>query len=285
MPTDSEFTAEELEIMKELDEAEGVEPEADPEPDETQEPAPAAAASEAPEQTPAATAAPTEPEQEPNGNLSVALKKDRNALRAARHDARQARQEAERLRAELEDARKAIPAQRDEADDVLAELEEDAPQVVAVVKALKAEIAELKGAKAPQAEATPAFVPDMLPPELQAAVDEVDELADWQADPNQAMWNAAKRADGMLYELPAWRSRPPTERLAEAVRLVKQQASATTTTQAAAPARDPKQAARDAINNAPRQPLAIGDLRGGAAPKASGPNYGAMTDEEIIASL
>jgi hypothetical protein len=287
MQSDAEFTPEELELMKELDESEGVTPDdaagADQAQKTTEQEAPAA--SEATEQTQASSEAqPADKEASTGGDLSVALKKDRNALRAARHDARQAQQEVERLRKELEEARKAIPASRTEEDEVLAVLEEDLPQVAVIVKALKAEVQELKAANTPQKAAQPpAFVADTLPDDLQEAVDQIDELADWQHNQDQTLWNAAKRADELLFGLPAWRDKPLPERMAEVVRIVKQQASASTP--AAAPARDPKQAARDAINNAPRQPLAIGDLRGGAAPRASGPNYGAMTDEEIIASL
>lgn len=285
MSGDAQFTPEERAIMAELDEAEGMTPEAD-----TNEGATTAddstQASEASGQTQAegGQGEKTTTEDKAEGNLAIALKQDREQLRAARRAERQAQQEAARLRAELEEARKAIPKTKAPIDSVVEQIEEDLPEVAQAFRALRSEVEELRGK--PKQDDAPAFVPAVLPPDVQSAVDQSDDLADWQMNPDQTMWDLAVKADEFLRTSPKWATKPMSERLAEAARIAREQASDDTQTTGAPAPQDPKAKAREVIDKTPRtSPLTLGDLRGGASPKASGPNYNDMTDDQIMASL
>lgn len=252
-------------------------------------PTPAAPAPPAPAPAPAAPA--PAPAEEARGNVNA-------ALRASRHAERLHRERAERLTAEVEELKKKVPAAPAPPtldDKVRTDLESYAPEAVKVLDAQQqalvdanAEITRLRGLTAAPAPAE-AFVPDELPDHLQDEVDMVPELAGWQNSPQHAAaWRAAKAADGLLFESGSWKGKPVHERLAEAVKLVKQQNPAF----APAPAVDPAVAAKAVIDALPittRTP-AVGDLRSGESAHTELPDYHlmakqGMSDEEIMARL
>ncbi len=151
-----------------------------------------------------------------------------------------------------------------------------------------------KVSAAPAAQAEPLFVPEYIPDAaLQAVVDEIDDLSDWQnSAKHQNLWNAAKKMDDLLAEAPAWRGKPDKERLEEVVRRVKQEFAEPAGTAAhKSPATAADAARVIAAIPAAAAPVTIGDLRGGSTPDHSTiPDYhkmvrDGMTDEEIMASL
>ena len=163
------------------------------------------------------------------------------------------------------------------------------------IKELEGQVQELstKVGAAPAAQAEPLFVPEYIPDAaLQAVVDEIDDLSDWQNSASQQnLWTAAKKMDDLLAEAPAWRGKPDKERLQEVVRRVKQEFA-----EPAGAAQKTRATAADAERviaaiPAAAAPVTIGDLRGGSTPDHSTiPDYhkmarDGMTDEEIMASL
>lgn len=233
---------------------------------EPQAPAPTASPAAAP------AAAPATPEGEKTGD-------PRAALRAARRSERQARAEAEALRKELETLRGTAPAAKSEFDEALDKLDVDVAPAAVAIRALQKEVQKLTQ---PAAPAQPAFVPDTLPDELQDAVDEAQTLHDWQHNPDQTAWRAAKRHDAILADLPAWKDKPLMVRLAEVERRV----AADLGTPAPTPPLTPS--GRQPIVNAPARGIeTLSDLRGGVGPSHNpGPDFSSMkSDEEIMAAL
>jgi len=234
------------------------------------------------------------PEDEPTD------KRERGALRAARRAERLSRQRADRAEQELAELRKTagLPAQgKDTEDDddalVIADLEEDQPEVARRLRAkseqtarLKAELEALKassGAKAKDDDED-TFVPETLPDELQAQVDENRALQDMQYDPDQARWQFAKRVDGLLTAHPRWKSVPVAERLAEVVRRVKAELS--DSQEAPNPKAKPTPARRAApVEEDDDAPETLTGLRGGEPGRTSAHNFSRMTDDQVMASL
>ncbi|MFG5409936.1 hypothetical protein ABXN37_19875 [Piscinibacter sakaiensis] len=176
----------------------------------------------------------------------------------------------------------------------LADLREFAPDAAAQLEALRAEnerLRQVAEAAAP-APASPPFVPDQLVPEVQEAVDDIPELLQWQNDPDQRRWTAAKAADTMLRQSEGWANATFAQRFAKVTELVQQQF---TTPSKAAPAPAPLEQALQRVAAAPpaatSAPLTVGDMRGGSSPSHNPtPDYHRMkeqgaTDEDILAAL
>lgn len=273
----SEFSQAEVDILSKLT------------PDDEREPA-----QNEPKEQVQATQAPTTPETPEAATTTAAAEpaKDapqggdpRAALRAARAGERRALAHAKELEeklARLQTAQPATPA--GEQDDPLAAIEQDFPQL----KVLTAEVRELRE-KTRTAEPEPVepkeeFIPPQFNEQMQDVIDAVPQLQAWQFDPNgQANFQAAVKLDAYLAALPQWKDKPTAERLAEVTRRVALEAS-----QAApvAPATTNRRNPADVIAGLkPEGPKGISDLRGGAAPGQLSPNYKAMTDEDIMASL
>lgn len=279
----SESDREELEKLEKdvLDELDANQGEATPETEVTeqapaqteQQAAPAATQPAAPTAAaPAETPAPTETKGEP-----------RAALRASRRAERRAQEEVARLKAENEALRqgKTVASGETDEDEVLATLEIDQPEVATVFKRLKEKVDRLEGSQA-QREADPEFIPDSLPPELQDAVDEIPALLAMQNDPDQASWSLAKRTDALLTVHPKWANASQTDRLNEVARRV----AAELGTQAQPTTVDHQARAREAIASAKSAGIGtLSDLRGGDDPGKQTPDYGRMSDEEVINSL
>jgi hypothetical protein len=256
-----------------------------PAPSPTPAAAPAAAVPAPP--APAAAAAPS---QAPAAPAPAAKEVDlRQAVRAARHDARVARERAEALAAENARLKAAVPAAPSEADKALEEVESLAPGAAKFMKSLDAKVEELRSKSAAPAPApTPAFVPMTFKPELQDAIDQVDELYDWQhSQEHQGLFELARAADLLLYKSPAWQGKPVTERLQEATRIAKEEWARANPTSAPSTPQDAAAAAAAAAASAaqPRGVTTLSDLRGGASPANHEPNYHQMTDEQIMAQL
>lgn len=219
----------------------------------------------------------------------------RSALRAARRAERLARQRAEQLERELAELRSKsgttdkADAEDDTDDDVLLQdLEQDMPAVAAKFKRLKTQLeeaqAKLKEAPKANAEDEPAFVPESLPKELQAVVDEIDDLSDWQHDPRlQTQWELAKRVDGLLTAHPKWKDKPVAERLTEVVRRVKDELDSASS--APAPTKAPARRKPAVIDDDDDAPETLSGVRGGTSPRNTEPDFSRMTDDQILASL
>lgn len=225
----------------------------------------------------------------------------RGALRASRRAERQARDEAARLKAELEEARKQIPAPKDDGvtDAELAELEADMPLVAKALKETRALKASLPKASAPApAPAEPEFIPPTQPTHVQDAIDDIPDLLSMQSDPDQSAFNLAVQTDALLRTHPKWADKPMAERLAECARRVKAElgpASAPATAPApqppaAAPA--PASTRRDPVAAVAKAekvpPSTLSDIAGGAAPTTDAPGlkqFMTMSDEDIKEQL
>lgn len=249
-------------------------------PGATPAPAPAAAAAPAapaPAATPAAPApAPAAP-QEDKGDPRAALRASRRAERAYRERLAEVEAENARLREQA-----GVKAPGEEVDPDVQGLIDDVPTAAPVIKKLVDRVKQLEQTAAPTAPApAPAFVPETLPPELQVAVEQVPQLEDWQHDPDQTAWRLAKRTDGVLSELPAWKDKSPAERFAEVVRRVS--AELGTPKPNAPPPASPKPPVIDHTGD----PESLSDLRGGVVPTHNdGPDFSQMkSDDEILSAL
>lgn len=222
----------------------------------------------------------------------------RAALRHARRSERQAREEAARLKAELEEARKQIPAPKDDGvtDAELAELEADMPLVAKALKETRALKAALPKAAAPApapAPADPDFIPPTQPAHVQDAIDDIPDLLDMQNDPDQSAFNLAVQTDALLRNHPKWADKPLAERLAECARRVKAElGTAAPAPQPPAPAPAPATTRRDpaaAVQEAKKvPPSTLSDIAGGAAPTTDTPGlkqFLTMSDEDIKEAL
>lgn len=265
--------------------------------------------SEQPKPTTTETEGKTEAKTEGEGSTAVEAPAvadkqgdPRAALRHARRSERQARDEASRLKAELEEARKQIPAPKDDGvtDAELAELEADAPLYAKALKEIRALKAQLPKAAAPAAakDDEPDFIPPVQQPHIQDAIDDIPDLLAMQNDPDQSAFDLAVQTDALLKKHPKWTDKPLAERLAECARRVKAElgepaAAAPTPPQkpAAAPApatprRDPAAAAAKA-EKVP--PSTLSDIAGGAAPTTeSAPSVEQimkMSDEDMLLAL
>ena len=272
----SEFNQVEVDILSKLTPDDEREPSQN-EPKEQVQEAQAPTTPETPEA--ATTTAAAEPAKDaPQGG------DPRAALRAARAGERRAIAHAKELEeklAKLQTAQPATPA--GEPDDPLAAIEQDFPQL----KVLTAEVRELREktrTAEPEPELKEEFIPPQFNEQMQDVIDSVPQLQAWQFDPNgQANFQAAVKLDSYLAALPQWKDKPVADRLAEVTRRVALEAS-----QAAPvdPATTTRRNPADVIAGLkPEGPKGISDLRGGAAPGQLSPNYKAMTDEDIMASL
>lgn len=297
-----DFTAEELKLIPEPEPEElqamkdaGAIPAPAPSPSEPPSPAPAPEPSPAPPapapnaaaQPPAAPAPePAPANDKPQGDMRV-------ALRAARRGEARALDRAKAAEAELATLREKLPAdQRQDNDGVdlsdaeMSALEAEFPAVAKVARAAKAASAAAQAAleAAAPAPAEQEFIPQALPPELQEAVDEVPDLLAWQHNPNQEVFERAKRMDGYLFADPVWKAKPVAERMAEVVKRVKQDMGI------ASPAPAPQRADPDAaIANAKRSdPNTLSDIGGGGGkepPPDNRDRYSKMSEEAIMADL
>ena len=228
----------------------------------------------------------------------------RAALRAARRAEHRERQRRLELENQLKELQAKLPAEAqakagagddDMTEAEIAELEDGYHPLVAKT----ARLAKKAFAALPHLSANPAaaasgnaaavaqtqFVPPVLPPDFQDAVDDIPDLLAWQIDPDQTLFEAAKVADEYLSRLPAWKGKSHAERFREVVKRVKQDMP--TTAIAQAPNRTNPE---DAIARAGRaQPSTLSDIGGGAGKDINPANnlerFNRMSDEEILADL
>ena len=264
--------------------------------------APAAAPAEAPAAAPAAAPAVADPAALAAAAAAAATANadaqgsTKAALRASRHAEKVLREQNAALLRKIEEAGiAAAPAAPKEPDaSQLDDVREYAPDVGAAFDRLKAENAELKKRTVAAPLPEPAFVPEYMPDDVQAAIDEVPELLLWQTNAeHQNLWQTAKAADALLSRSAEWAGRGPEAmplRFAAAVAEVKARSAAPSKASTAKTLEDAQRVIA-AATAAPAAVLAVGDLRGGATPATSlGPDFAAMvkagvSDESIIASL
>lgn len=303
--SNSDFDDDELATLRKLEAEQDAADDADPDDADTPEPKQQAAADVASEQQAEDDADDTEesaPAAEAKQQPAEAPKGDiRAALRASRRAERRAASELERLKTEVEALRGKVAQTTESAteDDIDPDLENDFPAVAKPLKALKArleeatrELAELK--KQPAAkDSEPEFVPAVLPEAVQDAVDDVPELAEWQATrEHQDKWALAVQADNLLRASPKWAAKPIAERLAEAVRRVKAELDDDAPATAVPSKKDkPRIDPKEAVAKAGRkeQPITLSDLRGGDAVQQvqtlSRRDMESLSDDEIMNRL
>jgi hypothetical protein len=247
-----------------------------PAPAATPAPAPVAGAA-APAATPAPTPAP--------GGGDV-----RAALRHSRHRERQLSEQNDRLQRELEEARAAAGTAKGksvlEMDDAeLAELAQDFPIQAELVREVR-ELRQQVQTSGPSAAPGPKdeWQPPIFNPEVQAVLDEIPQLVEWQHDKAKfPLFERAQKYDAALVKDPDWEDKPVAERFAEAARRA---AAALPQLAGAAPAASPATSAADRIAATPvQQPAGISDFRGGGPANAPAMDFSRMSDEAIMASL
>jgi hypothetical protein len=249
-------------------------------------PSPAAAtapsAAPAPAAAPAATPAPAP--AEPQGD-------PRAALRAARRNEKRLRDDLERANRELEELRagKASTGQKsvvEMSEDELRELEENFPmqaQLVRTTRELQAKVDSLT--KAPAQAGDDEWEPPAYQPQVQEVIDQVPQLQAWQfSKADQPKFHMAVQYDDSLRADPLWKTKPPQERFAEAVRRT-QEAMGAQPSAHPTPARQDPAAVIAAAPATTAQGMGISDFRGGATADAPALDYRRMTDEDILASL
>jgi len=217
----------------------------------------------------------------------------RAALRASRHQERVLRDRVLDLEMRLQEAAAGkTPEPSDDPDDieaVIARAEADFPEIGKAMRAMSAKLQQLTASAPPPPPPDPDFVPEVIQdPDLQAAVDDVPALSDWQHLPQyQQHWQLAKVTDGLLLKLDRWKNAPVHDRLQEVVRRVNAELGSAGTPPPPPPPPDPAAAIRDAVARAPtRAPETLSDVRGGVPPTHSEPNFHAMaSDEEVMAAL
>lgn len=213
----------------------------------------------------------------------------RAALRASRRAEHKARQDAARWQARVQEL-EGSAGQSNAADEIEAamhEIDEDAPSVAKVVKAMQSKIDQLDartvGAGQAQAESVQ-FEPLVFPPEVQEHIDSVPDLLAWQHDPDQTKFGMAQAEDNKLRLHPHWKDRPLEERFAEAARRVAREFQAPDTPerkQAVSAAQRVAEAARSA-------PASISDIGGGGGRQTQGTQLSRfmdMSDDDIFAEL
>jgi hypothetical protein len=219
----------------------------------------------------------------------------RAALRAARAAERKARDRADRLERENAELRAKVPNTESSAkpdQELLEDVKTHAPKVTAYIDELEAENERLRQAAPKDATATPDFEAEVLDKDIQDEVDQVPELAEWQASKDkQDLWRRAKAADALLSQHVDWADKPMAERFAEAVSQAKKAAGLDKAPTAKPTLSDEAKRVIEGAAKPAATPIAIGDLRGNSAPATSSiPDYYKMvrdgkTDEDIIASL
>lgn len=267
-------------------------------------PAPTAAPAQAPAAAPAAPApAPTQAAAPaaPTGNLSAALRVERNRVRNLQ-DQLAAKE------AELAEARKKLgvtepaaagakgklsPELRRELEDYMPEAVKAFDEVAQEAERLQSQIATAT-AKDGNRQEDPNDLSwrearDPGDPAAQDAIDATPQLLAWQNDRGaQAQWDAAVKAEEFLVTLPAWKDRPLQERYAEVVKMVQQRFDAQAApTPPAPPPPDPAALARERVNNAPEDAglPRLGNMAGGLSQSSEMPDFTKMTDDQTLAWL
>lgn len=270
----SEFDSEEVELLSKLKPEDGVEQFENEPKEQVQD-----------DKTPADQTAAAEPAKDEAKEVQKEAPQGgdpRAALRAARHGERRALAHAKELQDEIDRLKAGKPATGDgEQVDDLAAVEQDFPQL----KVLTDKVRELSKptvkTDGPAAQVEEEFIPPAFNPEMQELIDGVPQLQAWQFDPaGQTNFQAAVKLDAYLAALPQWKDKPLAERLAEVTRRVASEAAQATPEDTNR--RDP---AEVIANLKPEGVKGISDMRGGAAPGQNKPNYAAMSDEDVMASL
>lgn len=237
-----------------------------------------------------------------------ASSKEADNIRAARRGERLAIQKANRVQAELDRVlaeRAPAPKVEKPTAEVLDDVRKYAPEVGEYVDRLEKQNEDL-GKQVTPADKKPAFAPEVLTgdaaEEIQDAINEVDELAEWQmSEAHQDRWAAAKAQDAVLSNSPKWRNKPLTERFAHVVKKVNEEfdgaaadpapaakTTTTTATPAKKPAATPADAQRVIDENARAENVTIGDVRGRSPPTgvtSKRAAWASKTNDELLAEL
>lgn len=220
-------------------------------------------------------------------------------IRNLRRSEQRLRQENERLKAQLQSgtaqppAGTAAPSPAPDDDDIsdeeLRTLEDDFPAMAKLAKQnrrLREQLAGTRGSAPTQPQAnTPAdddFTPPELPADVQAAVDEVPQLLDWQNDPEQSRFRRAVAMDAYLQNHPKWKQVDMAERFQEIVRRIQAEDDEASQQHR----HDPDAIERRA---AAARPRSLSDI-GGAGPRdpakdLSVQRLAAMNDVELLQNL
>jgi hypothetical protein len=217
---------------------------------------------------------------------------DRKIVKAARAGERAAIRRAEAAEAELLRVKALLPAEQPKTlePEVLADVERYAPEAASFIKDILAERDELlkKQPKPVEAIEEPEFVPERLEnPEVQDVVDSLPELSAWQMTPEgQDNWNRAKQIDTLLRESPKWKGKPLADRLAEVIRMRKDELGEPSTPEVKKPT------AADALAKirtvAKTAPVSVSDVRGKSKPTtltSKRAEWAGMTNEQLLAAM
>jgi hypothetical protein len=252
--------------------------------------APAAAAEPKTEQEPASTEEQAGIEGEQAQPVAAeAPSHDRKIVKAARAGERAALRRADALQAELDRVKALLPAEQPKAlkPEVMADLEGYAPEAATFIKDILTEREQLlKQKPAPVQAIETEFVPERLEnAEVQDVVDSLPELSAWQMTPEgQDHWQRAKQIDTLLRESPKWKGKPLADRLAEVVRMRKDELGETST-----PKKPTAAEAKAKIEQvAKTAPVSVSDVRGKSTPTtltSKRADWATKTNEQLLAEL
>jgi hypothetical protein len=252
---------------------------------------------------PAAAAAPkTEPAEDPNQagiegeqaqpNAAEAPTHDRKIVKAARAGERAALRRAEALEAEVARLKALVPAEQPKGlkPEVLADVEQYAPEAATFIKDVLAENEALKKRTAPAEPIESDFTPEPIPDSVQDVIDDtpaISELGVWRTTKEgQANWERAKQIDNLLRGSPKWTGKPLADRLAEVVRMRKEEIGEPSTPEVKKPTAADARAKIEAV--AKTAPVSVSDVRGKSTPTtltSKRANWASMSNEQLLAEL
>jgi len=218
---------------------------------------------------------------------------DRKIVKAARAGERAALRRAEAAEAELARLKALVPAEQPKAlkPEVMADLEGFHPEAATFIKDVLAENQELiKKVKPALAEPETDFTVDPIPDAVQDVIDDnpaLSELGVWRTTKEgQANWERAKQIDSLLRGSPKWTGKPLADRLAEVVRMRKDEIGEASTPQVKKPTAAEAKAKIEQV--AKTAPVSVSDVRGKSTPTtltSKRAEWATKTNEQLLAEL
>jgi len=254
--------------------------------------APAVAAEPKTEQEPASTEEQAGIEGEQAQPVAAeAPSHDRKIVKAARAGERAALRRAEALEAEVARLKALVPTEQPKGlkPEELADIENYVPNAATFIKDVLAENEALKKRAAPaETIDESSFTPEPIPDAVQDLIDDTPALAElgvWRTTKDaQGDWERAKQIDNLLRGSPKWKDKPLADRLAEVVRMRKDELGEASTSKKPTAA----EAKAKIEQVAKTAPVSVSDVRGKSTPTtltSKRADWATKTNEQLLAEL